>query len=559
MIDLGVVRLAGVESVREARNKIRELTLELARDSLLATRVATAVSEMARRLLDKEAEAHIEVGIRQTDRFAELEIAFAGANPIPRPDFLAAFFDRVESGTSAEGKHAIRAVSELPAVTTLDDRTVAHLTRVLEQKSRDELMAELQVKNRELLESFENLRRTTSAKERMESELNIGRDIQMSMLPVVFPPYPRRSEFDVFATLEPAREVGGDFYDFFLLDDDHFCVCVGDVSGKGVPAALFMAVTKTLIKSRASNDYSPASILTHVNTEISRNNDASMFVTIFLGIMDLSSGELRYANAGHNPPYVRRANGELVRLDQRHGPVVGALDDLVYGQDSAVLGAGDLLFAYTDGVTEAMNLAQELYDEARLVELLTSCESNHAEEAVRAVLENVRGFQGEAEQADDITIIALTYDGKPHGTEARVLDLVIANRMDEISRANAEFNEFAESEGLEASVRRSTNLVLDELLNNVISYAFADDDDHKIDVKIELSSDRLSVTVADDGVPFNPFAGSPPDTALSVEEREIGGLGIHLVRNVMDEVSYNRRTDSNVVILVKYLDDRSNR
>jgi sigma-B regulation protein RsbU (phosphoserine phosphatase) len=395
------------------------------------------------------------------------------------------------------------------------------------------------------------------ARQRMEEELNVGREIQMSMLPLIFPPYPRRREFEVFALLEPAREVGGDFYDFFLLDDDHFCMCVGDVSGKGVPAALFMAVTKTLIKSRASNDYSPASILTHVNSEISRSNDASMFVTIFLGILNLNSGELLYSNAGHNPPYIRRAHGELIRLDARHGPVIGVVEDMVYGQDEAILTGGDLFFAYTDGVTEAMNEEQRLYDERRLVELLSSCDSNDAEAVVRATLEGIRGFQGSAEQADDITILATTYYGEPEGTEVRVLHLSLVNRLDEIGRIHESFNAFAEEHGVLTPIRRQINLVLDELLSNVLSYAFEDDEEREIDVRIELSSDRLAVTVADDGIPFNPFSGAPPDTSLSLEEREVGGLGIHVVRKVMDEVSYNRRTDRNVVILVKYLDDSS--
>ncbi|MEE9576592.1 MAG: PAS domain-containing protein [Gemmatimonadota bacterium] len=395
------------------------------------------------------------------------------------------------------------------------------------------------------------------ARQRMEEELNVGREIQMGMLPLIFPPYPRRREFEVFALLEPAREVGGDFYDFFLLDDDHFCMCVGDVSGKGVPAALFMAVTKTLIKSRASNDYSPASILTHVNSEISRSNDASMFVTIFLGILNLNSGELLYSNAGHNPPYIRRAHGELIRLDARHGPVIGAVEDMVYGQDEVILTGGDLFFAYTDGVTEAMNEEQRLYDESRLVELLSSCDSNDAEAVVRDTLEGIRSFQGGATQADDITILATTYYGEPEGTEVSVLHLSLVNRLDEIDRVQESFNAFAEEHGVPTPIRRQINLVLDELLSNVLSYAFEDDEEREIDVRIELSSDRLAVTVADDGIPFNPFSGAPPDTSLSLEERELGGLGIHVVRKVMDEVSYNRRTDRNVVILVKYLNDSS--
>jgi sigma-B regulation protein RsbU (phosphoserine phosphatase) len=176
---------------------------------------------------------------------------------------------------------------------------------------------------------------------------------------------------------------------------------------------------------------------------------------------------------------------------------------------------------------------------------------------VRATLEGIRSFQGGAAQADDITILATTYYGEPEGTEVRVLHLSLVNRLDEIGRIHESFNSFAEEHGVPTPIRQQINLVLDELLSNVISYAFEDDEEREIDVRIELSSDRLAVTIADDGIPFNPFSSAPPDTSLSLEERELGGLGIHVVSKLMDEVSYNRRTNRNVVILVKYLNDSS--
>jgi sigma-B regulation protein RsbU (phosphoserine phosphatase) len=439
----------------------------------------------------------------------------------------------------------------------LTDSAIGRLRRLIEQKDRDALMQELTVKNRELQASFDDLRRTTTAKERMESELNIGREIQMSMLPLEFPPYPHRNEFTVFATLEPAREVGGDFYDFFLIDEDRFCFCVGDVSGKGVPAALFMAVTKTLIKSRASNDFSPASIMTHVNEEVAQNNDSAMFVTLWLGILDVTSGALVYTNAGHNPPYVMKPDGgDPVRLDALHGPVVGAVEGLVYGQESTTLQPNDLVFLYTDGVTEAMDPAGTLYDEARLVELLSAQESPSVEEVVGASTDGVWRFQADAEQADDVTVLAVKFTGRALGvSDVHRLHLEARNRFEEIDAVNRAFDEFAELHGLPTRVRRSLKLVFDDLLNNVISYAYEDDLEHIIDVHIELSSDRLAVRMTDDGRPFNPFGRTSPDTATPVDEREIGGLGIHLVESLMDEVSYTRRTDRNVVVLVKYLSE----
>ena len=269
----------------------------------------------------------------------------------------------------------------------------------------------LRRRNRELLETLANLRRTTSSKERMEAELNIARSIQFSMVPLEFPPFPDREEFALHATLVPAREVGGDFYDFFLIDDDHLFFCVADVSGKGVPAALFMAVSKTLLKSNAAKTISPASIVSRTNDELARDNDESMFVTVWLGILTLTTGELRYTNAGHNPPYVRTREGELVRLDQRHGPVVAAVEGMRYGEGTAMLAAGDTVLLYTDGVSEAMDPAGRLFEEKGLTRLILAASPVSVEEIVNVTTEGVWECQDSAPQADDVTVLALQYYG----------------------------------------------------------------------------------------------------------------------------------------------------
>jgi serine phosphatase RsbU (regulator of sigma subunit) len=263
----------------------------------------------------------------------------------------------------------------------------------------------------ELENSIENLKKTTSTKERMKSELNIGREIQMSMLPLLFPAFPDHSEFSVYAALQPALEVSGDFYDFYFVDEDHFCFCIGDVSGKGVPSALFMAVTKTLIKSRAAEGLSPASILTHVNEEISRDNKADMFITIFAGILNIKTGEMVYTNAGHNPPYIKRNNGSLERLDQRHGWVVGFQGGVAYKEDKAILSPGDILMIYTDGVTEAMDRAGNFFTDARLEKLLVSRDYESTEDLVQTTLSDVEQFQSKAEQFDDITVLSIQFFG----------------------------------------------------------------------------------------------------------------------------------------------------
>ena len=262
---------------------------------------------------------------------------------------------------------------------------------------------------RNMAELQEAYRIIEAQKERMEDELNVGREIQMSMIPLTFPPFPDHDEFSIYATLQPAREVGGDFYDFFFIDEYHLCFCIGDVSGKGVPAALFMAVTKTLIQSKARDDLSTAGIINHVNNELSRDNKTFMFVTLFVGILDVRSGAVRYTNAGHNPPYIKRKDGSTEILDQRHGPIAGPVPGLTYEEDTTRLSAGDLLFIFTDGVTEAMDLSKRQFSDKRLFDLLSSRDFESAEEAIQTTMSEVKIFVGETEQSDDITLLAIQF------------------------------------------------------------------------------------------------------------------------------------------------------
>jgi sigma-B regulation protein RsbU (phosphoserine phosphatase) len=312
-----------------------------------------------------------------------------------------------------------------------------------------------------------------------------------------------------------------------------------------------MAVTKTLIKSRATDDFSTASIITHVNDELSRDNKAYMFVTIFMGILDIKTGALVYTNAGHNPPYLIRKDDSNERLDQRHGPVIGAMGGLAYKEDKTNMTRGDMLLVYTDGITEAKDPANNLFSEKRLAKLLSSQKYKSVEEVVQSMVTEVKRFEDGMDQADDITVLAAQYFGILQETEGPVLEMVVQNRLPEIERFKKSFNIFSEQYDIPTPVRRKMNVVFDELLNNIITYAYRDEDEHNIEIKVELSGDRLTVSITDDGIPFNPFGVEKPDTELSLEERKIGGLGVHLVRKVMDKVSYQRRIDKNVTTLVK--------
>lgn len=412
-------------------------------------------------------------------------------------------------------------------------------TQLERKRQRDEL--------KQAYEIIEN------QKQRMQDELNVGRNIQMSMVPRTFPPFPDRDEFSIHAVLNPAREVGGDFYDFFFISENRLCVCVGDVSGKGVPAALFMAVTRTLIKARAIDDRSTASIITRVNDELSSNNKEYMFVTLFVGIINLTTGELTYTNAGHNPSYILKPGAPSERLENRHGPVLGAMPGLAFQEDTVQLKAGDTLFMYTDGVTEAHNPENKLFGDQRLAELIDTEKNEDVEVIVNRVVTDVRQFEGEAEQYDDVTVMALKYLKQPSSKSTR-LEMRITNNLEKISYVKNAFKHFSEENKLGTTVRRQMGLVFDELLNNIISYAYSDDKEHEILMEIELTDRGTVVSIMDDGIPFNPFAGETPDITIGLEDRPIGGLGIHLVRTLMDKTSYQRKVDKNVVTLIKYFD-----
>jgi sigma-B regulation protein RsbU (phosphoserine phosphatase) len=256
------------------------------------------------------------------------------------------------------------------------------------------------------------LKETTAAKERIESELKIAHDIQMGILPKNFPPFPNRTDFDILAKIEPAREVGGDLYDFFFMDEDHLCFVIGDVSGKGVPASLFMAVTKTMIKAKATKGLSPEKVLTHVNQDLSLDNDSMMFVTLFLGILDTGTGELEYCNAGHNPPLLLSPAGRVLILQPTGGIALGVAEEGVYQSRKVILQKGDSLFLYTDGVTEAMNKREELFSEGRLIKELADMKGKSIQEIVTGVMGKVSGFSAGVPQADDITLMVIRYYGK---------------------------------------------------------------------------------------------------------------------------------------------------
>jgi sigma-B regulation protein RsbU (phosphoserine phosphatase) len=264
----------------------------------------------------------------------------------------------------------------------------------------------------ELEDYMNNLQKVTKEKERIGAELNVATQIQADMLPRVFPAFPSMKEFDIFATMNPAKEVGGDFYDFYLVDDNHLCLVIADVSGKGVPAALFMVIAKTLIKNRMQMGQEPAKALMDVNEQLCEGNDAELFVTVWLALIDINTGHVVEVNAGHEYPALKRKDGEYELIKTKHSPAVATIEGIRYKQAEFDLNPGDSIYVYTDGVTEATNSQDELFGEARLLKALNDNKDVLPKDLLPAVRKDIDEFVAEAPQFDDITMLGFIYYGK---------------------------------------------------------------------------------------------------------------------------------------------------
>ena len=279
-----------------------------------------------------------------------------------------------------------------------------------EIKTQDEvgqLALTIDTMESDILNYVENLTRVTKEKEQIKAELNVATQIQADMLPRKFPPFPERNEFEIYASMNPAKEVGGDFYDFFFIDHDHLALVIADVSGKGVPAALFMVISKTLIKNRAQMGGTPAEILHDVNNQLCEGNEADLFVTVWLGILEISTGHLISANAGHEYPALKRAGGKFEIIKAKHSPAVATMEGIKFKNAELDLGPGDLLYVYTDGVAEATNSQEELYGTDRMIEDLNKNLDADPEELLIRMKQEVDNFTGDAPQFDDITMLGI--------------------------------------------------------------------------------------------------------------------------------------------------------
>ena len=256
---------------------------------------------------------------------------------------------------------------------------------------------------------IKDLTTVTAEKERIGAELDVAKHIQSSMLPCIFPPYPDRKEFEIYATMQPAKEVGGDFYDLFMVDDAHLAIVMADVSGKGVPAALFMVIGKTLIKDHTTSDCDLGDVFAEVNNMLCESNSEGLFITAFEGVLDLRTGEFRFVNAGHEPPYIAHAGGPFTPHKIRPGFVLAGMEDIRYKSGSIQIDPGDKIFQYTDGVTEATDANNNLYGAERLAAVLNTVKDKTPNDILPAVKNDMDKFVGDAPQFDDITMLCLEF------------------------------------------------------------------------------------------------------------------------------------------------------
>lgn len=382
----------------------------------------------------------------------------------------------------------------------------------------------------------------SSARQRIETELNVATQIQADMLPGIFPAFPERPEFDVYADMTPAREVGGDFYDFFLVDNDHLALVIADVSGKGVPAALFMVIAKTLLKNAVQAGLSPKVVLEKVNSQLCENNQAEMFVTVWLGLYEISTGKLTAANAGHEYPALRRGDGTFELVRDQHGLVLAGMEGARYREYELNLASDDVLFLYTDGVAEATDSTNTLYGIERMLEALNSLPGAAPQQLLGAVKESIGRFVGSAPQFDDITMLAIQRKDPGAGRSMRVAPV-----LESIPQVCAFLESTLLEYGAPVKVVAQVNVAGDEIFSNIARYSGAAD----ASVDCRVTAGRVVIRFMDDGRPYDPTTQPEPDVTLPAEEREIGGLGIFMVKKSMDRMSYEYANGRNILTIEK--------
>ena len=396
----------------------------------------------------------------------------------------------------------------------------------------------------------------------LRKELDIATRVQLSLLP-------HRSEksktLEIVGGMWPAKEVGGDFFDYFRIDANHIGIAIADVSGKGVPAALFAVMSRTSLRGMAAHVRSPGMILENINNFLENHNDENLFITFFYGILNETTGKFTYANGGHNAPILVDEDG-VNPLELTAGMVLGMFDEIEFEETSIDLKPGSRLVLFTDGIPEAFNIENEAYGDDRLLDVLASLPNRGPGDDVKKIVESVNTFVGNAPQFDDITCVIIHYRGLEQidavqrtSMEGKEMDVKLTLNCDlsEIPRVAEEIEQLGEANDWPMTWIFNANLALDELLTNIISYGFKDQTDNaEISLSIAQSGRKLTIVLEDNGEPFDPFTEAmEPDIDAALEDRPIGGLGVFFVKTLVDKATYVRHEDRNRVTLVLFDSD----
>ncbi len=389
-----------------------------------------------------------------------------------------------------------------------------------------------------------DIKSITQERAKINSELSIAKSIQASSLPNVFPPFPEKSEFDIFATMETAKEVGGDFYDFYFVDEDKFMFLIADVSGKGIPAALFMMTVKTLINNVSQLGYPPKRLIETINKKISQTNKQGFFVTMLAGLINTKTGELNLINCGHNQPLIKRNNGDFEYLNLAPNIVLGAFEDAQFEIYDTKLNPGDIIFTYTDGITEAFNDKNEMFGEQNLVDSLNKNKTSDIKQIIENTTTDIKNYMNSTPQSDDITMLAFKYNG----------DKKVKNFETEALQANYKsfytwLHEAFEQWNLDSELRNKLDMCAEEIYANISFYAYPPKTG-AVCVSLEKTDDSVTMKFKDSGVAYNPLEKPDPNIDLPPEQRPIGGLGIYMVKNMADNVEYHRIENENVLTIM---------
>ncbi|MBP3820278.1 SpoIIE family protein phosphatase [bacterium] len=414
-----------------------------------------------------------------------------------------------------------------------------------------EIKIENPVEFEKLASTFDKMTRDikniTKEKERINSELNIAKSIQISSLPSVFPPFPDRQEFDIYASMDTAKEVGGDFYDFYFMDENHIMFIIADVSGKGVPAALFMMTAKTLINNISQIVKDPSDIIEQINNKICASNKNGFFITLFAGIVDLRTGKMSCINCGHNPPLILTNDGKYKYMDLDQNVALGVFENMNFKIVDINLNPGDIILTYTDGVTEALNENDDMYGEDRLKDCLNKNKDiTNIKDIINTIKNDVKQFSGSVSQSDDMTMLIFKYYGSenPNHKYCKVL----ANK-DNYKVFYEFIHNFCNEWKISEDISNKMDMCAEEIYANTEFYAYKNVHEGYIELYVTKEDNKIILEFRNNGVEYNPLKRSDPDITLPPEKRSLGGLGIYMIKQMSDEISYQYIDGINILKL----------